>query len=176
MSGLRNTSQSKVEHSIPLSVSYLARTIEWRFVKLLCRFRFSGLRTVPKMGPRYIKNGCRRLWSSSFRLKRLITPTMFALRTPGCRMCSKRRFTLPIHGCLREPLFLFDAVPHYRRSVEDYNVANSEYTRFSNVLARFEADKIVSTTKSRDSIQVPCTTYCVGRHTRKPVGTSGSPL
>lgn len=42
------------------------------------------------------------------------------------------------------------------RSVEDYNVSNSEYTRFSNVLARFEADKVVATTKSRDSIQVQC--------------------
>lgn len=40
------------------------------------------------------------------------------------------------------------------RSVADYNVANSEYARFSNVLQCFEADGIVGTTKSRDSIQV----------------------
>lgn len=33
-------------------------------------------------------------------------------------------------------------------------MSNSEYGRFSNVLARFEQDNIVGTTKSRDSIQV----------------------
>lgn len=35
-----------------------------------------------------------------------------------------------------------------------YNVANSEYQRFSNVLARFEAEKMVGTSKAKDSLQV----------------------
>ena len=37
-------------------------------------------------------------------------------------------------------------------------MGNSEYTRFSNVLSRFENDKIVGTVKARDSIQVSNTT------------------
>lgn len=41
----------------------------------------------------------------------------------------------------------------YRRRV-GYNVANSEYQRFSNVLARFEADNVVGTSKAKDSLQV----------------------
>ena len=40
------------------------------------------------------------------------------------------------------------------RSAGKYNVGNSEYTRFSNVLSRFETDNIVGTMKARDSIQV----------------------
>lgn len=40
------------------------------------------------------------------------------------------------------------------RRRDGYNVVNSEYGRFSNVLARFEADKMVGTSKARESVQV----------------------
>lgn len=41
-----------------------------------------------------------------------------------------------------------------RRSQDEYNVTNSEYQRFSNVLSHFEDKSIVGTTKARDSLQV----------------------
>lgn len=39
-------------------------------------------------------------------------------------------------------------------SNDGYNVANSEYQRFSNLLARFEVEKMVGTSKAKDSLQV----------------------
>ena len=56
--------------------------------------------------------------------------------------------------CLCLCFFSLSTCCLYPRSAGKYNVSNSEYTRFSNVLQRFENDKIVGTIKARDSIQV----------------------
>eukprot|EP00903_Cladosiphon_okamuranus_P012638 g11823.t1 len=52
-----------------------------------------------------------------------------------------------------------------------YNVANSEYQRFSNVLSRFEAEKTVGTSKANDSLQVNWTKWSApgtGTGARRP--------
>ncbi|CAM9875382.1 unnamed protein product, partial [Ectocarpus fasciculatus] len=52
-----------------------------------------------------------------------------------------------------------------------YNVVNSEYGRFANVLARFEADKMVGTSKARESVQVNWTKFSApgsGTGARRP--------